>query len=63
MPNWCLFWAFSAQMQHFSGVERQFYACFWRSAPAFLNVHSWCLNARMLLVLGVQRQIHALFWR
>ena len=34
--HWCTFWAFNAHVKHVSGVERQFHACYWRSAPAFL---------------------------
>ena len=31
--HWCMLWAFNAHVMHVSGVERQFHACFWRSAP------------------------------
>ena len=31
--HWCMFWALNAHVMLVSGVERQFQACFWRSAP------------------------------
>ena len=72
--HWCTFWAFNAHVMHVSGVERQFHACYWRSAPVFpLWAHSWrsapgcCLflafSARMVLCSDVERQPDASYWR
>ncbi len=72
--HWCMFWAFNAHVMHVSGVERQFHACYWRSAPVCpLWAHSWrsapgcCLflafSARMVLCSGVERRPDASYWR
>ena len=51
--HWCMFWALNAHVMLDSGVERQFQACFWRSAPDCpLRAHP-----------GVKRQDVACFGR
>ena len=51
--HWCMFWALNAHVMLVSGVERQFQACFWRSAP----------DCPLCAHPGVKRQVVACFWR